>query len=219
MNINPLNKKVHENTSYLKLTQNKSYMGPIPERIALANKAKNLDAAAAKIKATADLGVKINKSNTVTTSSDNPNQSWVIAEDAVSPTSVAITSVYMAQVWAEKYIIGTDDYKQKRREFEEARASAYNRIGINPASKQRPDLTAGQRDLYNSLVGPFGFSYYEYHLAYKQVGLKNFTRTKTYRSLKPLNVTTIVKELEDGMEAKKKLITVTSKVLSTTDNQ
>lgn len=213
------NKKMSDNITYLKLTQNKSHMGPISEQMALASKARNLDAAANKIRSTAGLGVKINKDTDTSnqTLRDNPNKSWIIEQDAVSPSSVAKKSVYMAQIWSEKYASGDDAYKDKRREFEEARAVAYRKIGINPTINTKPTLTEGQRDIYNSVVGPFSFDYYEYHLAYKQAGSRKFIRTKTYRSLNPIAPTTFLKVLEEGIEKKQRLITITVKPESSTE--
>jgi hypothetical protein len=214
------NKKMSENITYLKLTQNKTHMGPISEQMALAFRARNLDAAANKIKSTAGLGVKINKDTDIgnQTPRENPNKSWIIEQDAVGPNSVAKKSVYMAQIWSEKYATGTEAYRDKRRKFEEARALAYSKIGINPAMDSKPTLTEGQRDIYNSMVGPFSFDYYEYHLAYKQAGSRKFIRTKTYRSLDPIAPTTFLKVLEEGIEKKQRLITITVKPQSSTEN-
>lgn len=184
--------------TYVKLCVNGAHMGPISQRKVDRANALRLSAAANKIKVMADFSIKVNKTNL---SEDKQvidhNKSYVLFDSTeISVEQVIDAALYYMQAWDMTYKEdGTPKYLEKLRAMLNARSSAYSQLGLNPAATVRPDLTVQQRSVYNSIVGPYGFDYYEYHLAFKLQGEKKFIRSKTYRSLSPGNSESIAATL------------------------
>lgn len=214
MRLTELVKEEVENATYLKLVRNKAHMGPVSEeKIALA-KASALSAAANKVRVTAGFTVKVNTDDQKSESKTNsPNQSWRITElGDDTPGITAKYAVLLMQAWDNVYTgDGTQRYVEKLAQALQARANAYTQLGINPTAGSKPNLTSDQRLVYNSVVGPTGFDYYEYHLAFKIDGQKKFIRSRTYRSIKPLDLDQIIRKLTNEMTLLNSKITITSR--------
>lgn len=101
---------------------------------------------------------------------------------------------YLMLAWDYIFKIGTDAYLEKFEALQRARASAYQELGISNPGSDRPELTSQQREVYNAKVRPYAFTYFEYKLSFKQPG-KKAVRSKTYRSLKPMDADSIRKQL------------------------
>lgn len=214
MRLTKLEKDKVAEATYVKLAKNKAHMGPVSEeKIALA-RASALSAAANKVRVTAGFTVKVNTDDQKSeTKTNSHNQSYVFSElGDDSPQQTAENAVLLMQAWDNTFKDeGTPDYVEKLAKALQARANAYTKLGINPTSVDKPNLTADQRVVYNSIVGPTGFDYYEYHLAFKLAGQKKFIRSKTYRSLRPLDLQKILSKLGTEVNSLKGKITITSR--------
>lgn len=215
MRLTKLKKDEVANTTYIKLCVNKAHSGPVSEAKVARERADKLSAAAHKVKETAGFTVKVNTDDNSEVKTVTQNQSFVfkdLGDD--SPVQVSTYAVLLMQAWDNIYIskgVGTPEYVKKLAETLEARATAYNKLGINPTSGERPILSADQRVIYNSIVGPTGFDYYEYHLAYKLAGQKKFDRSKTFRSLRPLDIKQILTKLGSEVSSLKRKYIITLK--------
>jgi len=196
MRLTKLVKKEVENTTHMKLVENKTHFGPVSkEKIARA-KAAALSAAANKVRLMSNFTVKVETPNTKKDNDRTQARSLVFEEIGDTPMQVAESAVYLMQAWDNKYgDQGTPDYVNKLTIAMQARAKAYQELGINPNSEEKPNLSSDQRVVYNSVVGPTGFDYYEYHLAFKLEGQTKFARSKTYRSLRPLDIKSMLTNL------------------------
>lgn len=213
MRLTRLEKDKVVDSTYVKLARNKAHMGPVSEeKIALA-RASVLSAAANKVRVTAGFAVKVNTDDNKEVKTNSQNQSFIFTElGDDSPKTTAEYAVLLMQAWDNTFKDeGTPEYVQRLAKALEARATAYTKLGINPTSGDRPNLTADQRVVYNSIVGPTGFDYYEYHLAFKLAGQKKFVRSKTFRSLRPLDLKQILDKLSSEVLSLKNKITITSK--------
>jgi acetyl-CoA acetyltransferase len=196
MKLTKYDKKAVGDTTHMKLVENKTHFGPVSEDKVAKAKAAQLSAAANKVRLMADFTVKISKDPTEETESRSNARSLLFIEIGSSPLEIAESAVYIMQAWDIKYgDEGTPDYTKKLSAALAARAEAYRTLGINPSSGTKPNLSADQRLVYNSIVGPTGFDYYEYHLAFKIDGQKKFARSKTYRSLRPLDISRMLSNL------------------------
>jgi osmotically-inducible protein OsmY len=212
MKLSTLDKKEVENTTYLKLVQNKTHFGPVSEAKVARAKAKALSAAANKVRVAADFTIQINKDQDSNSENRSNARSYVFEDIGDTPIDVTKSAVYLMQAWDHQYgDEGTPDYVNKLAKALEARAAAYNKLGINPNSSSKPNLTSDQRVIYNSIVGPTGFDYYEYHLAFKIEGQKKFVRSKTYRSLRPLDIKSMLSSLGKDMRKLQEEITLTAR--------
>lgn len=213
MRLTRLEKDKVVDSTYVKLARNKAHMGPVSEeKIALA-RASVLSAAANKVRVTAGFAVKVNTDDNKEVKTNSQNQSFIFTElGDDSPKTTAEYAVLLMQAWDNTFKDeGTPEYVQRLAKALEARATAYTKLGINPTPGDRPNLTADQRVVYNSIVGPTGFDYYEYHLAFKLAGQKKFVRSKTFRSLRPLDLKQILDKLSSEVLSLKNKITITSK--------
>lgn len=213
MRLVKLEKDKVENTTYVKLCKNKTHMGPVSEeKVALA-KASTLSAAANKVRVAAGFTVKVNTDDKPEGKAVSQNQSLLFTDlGDNSPLEASKYAVLLMQAWENTYKSeGTPDYVRKLTRALEARAEAYRKLGINPTPDEKPNLTSDQRVVYNSIVGPTGFDYYEYHIAYKIEGQKKFIRSKTYRSLQPLDIKLMLNKLASEVETLKGKITITSR--------
>lgn len=198
MKLTPLEKDKVIDKTYVKLCVNKTHMGPVSEEKVAMTKAKALSAAANKVRVTAGFSIKVaTDDNMLGNRPNNQNQSFLftgLGDD--SPQATAEFAVFLMEAWDHIFVdVGTTDYVSRLTKALEARAKAYKSLGINPVSDKKPNLSADQRVVYNSIVGPTGFDYYEYHLAFKLAGQKKFCRSKTYRSLKPLDLYQVLAKL------------------------
>lgn len=214
MKLVRFDKGMVENATYVKLAINKTHMGPVSEEKVARARASMLCAAANKVRVTAGFTVKVNTDDTKSgTKTNTQNQSFLIqglGDD--SPIDTVQNAILLMQAWDNTFKDeGTPDYVEKLAKALEARATAYTRLGINPVSGEKPNLTSDQRVVYNSIVGPTGFDYYEYHLAFKLAGQKKFVRSKTYRSLRPVNMATVLNKLSSEVETLKGKITIASR--------
>lgn len=189
MKLAKLVKDEVKDTSYLKLVENKTHKGPVSEEKVARAKAAALSAAANKVRVVAGFTVKVEKPETEEDSKRSNARSLLFIDIGESPAEVVKSSIYIMESWARKYSeAGTPDYLEKLTRYTQAQAKAYAAIGFNGLPVEKPNLTKDQKDIYNSIVGPTGFDYYEYHLALKLEGQKKFERTKTFRSLRPLDI-------------------------------
>lgn len=188
-----------ENKTYLKVCQNKARMGPVDVSTVADRNKSQLSAAANKIRVMADFSVKVNTENKKEVPENSQNISWLVFSDAEVDTQLAIKqAICLMQAWEETFAgsPGTKDYMKKLGSMLNARAGAYKKIGVKyDPHGERPNLTAEQRAVYNSIVGEYAFDYYEYHLAFKFAGEKRFIRSKTIRSLRPLEIEAYMKKL------------------------
>jgi hypothetical protein len=212
MRVTKLIKDEVENKTYIKFVENKTHMGPVSEEKIARAKAAQLSAAANKVRVMADFTVKVSKD----TDGDKPKssnaRSLLFTETGETPEEVAKTALYLMQAWDNKYgDQGTPDYVERLTAAIAARSEAYSKLGITPTAGKKPDLTTDQRVVYNSIVGPTGFDYYEYHLAFKLEGQTKFARSKTYRSLRPLDIKSMLGSLSKEMERLMKEISLTSR--------
>lgn len=213
MRLTKLEKDKVVDSTYVKLARNKAHMGPVSEEKIAQARASALSAAANKVRVTAGFTVKVITDDKTEVKTNSQNQSFVFTElGDDSPKATAEHAVLLMQAWDNTFKDeGTPDYVDKLAKALEARAIAYNKLGINPASGDKPNLTADQRVVYNSIVGPTGFDYYEYHLAFKLAGQKKFVRSKTYRSLRPLDIKQMLTKLSSEVATLKGKITITSR--------
>lgn len=189
MKLTKLNKEVVKDTTYIKLVENRTHFGPVSEEKIARAKAAALSAAANKVRLMSNFTVKVETPNTEKGNDRTQARSLLFEEVGSTPAEVAESAIYLMQAWDNKYgEQGTPDYVNKLTKALQARAKAYMELGINPNSQEKPNLTSDQRVVYNSIVGPTGFDYYEYHLAFKLEGQTKFARSKTYRSLRPLDI-------------------------------
>jgi len=213
MRLTKLEKDKVVNSTYVKLARNKAHMGPVSEEKIAQARASALSAAANKVRVTAGFTVKVATDDKTEVKTNSQNQSFVftgLGDD--SPKATAEHAVLLMQAWDNTFKDeGTPEYVDKLAKALEARAIAYSKLGVNPASGDKPNLTADQRVVYNSIVGPTGFDYYEYHLAFKLAGQRKFVRSKTYRSLRPLDVKQMLIKLSSEVATLKGKITITSR--------
>lgn len=205
--------------TYVKLCTNKAHMGPVDLDVARKRSASKLSAAANKIRLRADLTVSpVNSVSGDSVNEDKKpsgNKSFVIqiSDESHDSQTIARNAVLLFEAWHRKYgETGTPDYQKKMTEFTAAQSKAYASLGINPAGDKKPELNHQQRDVYNQIVGPVGFDYYEYHLAFKMENQKGFTRTTTYRSLRPLSLDDICRKVMSEAKQLSKEIKVATKV-------
>jgi len=196
MRLTKLNKEVVKDTTYIKLVENRTHFGPVSEEKIARAKAAALSAAANKVRLMSNFTVKVETPDTGKENDRTQAKSLLFVEVGNTPAEVAESAVYLMQAWDNKYgEQGTPDYVKKLTKALQARANAYTELGINPNSQEKPNLTSDQRVVYNSIVGPTGFDYYEYHLAFKLEGQTKFARSKTYRSLRPLDIKSMLNTL------------------------
>lgn len=202
MHLVTYTKEQVSNLTYIKLAVNKTHMGPVSASKVAKDKASKLSAAANKVKLAAGFKVSILKDQTESAKAGSYNQSWVfrgLGDDSPMQTSTA--AVFLMQAWDNIFgDEGTPEYVEKLARATEARATAYSKLGINPASGKKPILSADQRVLYNSIVGTTSFDYYEYHIAFKLAGQLKFVRSKTYRSIRPLDINQMINKLNSEVQ-------------------
>lgn len=197
--------------TYLKLCMNKTHFGPISQVKANRTKAA-LSAAANKVRVLADFTVQVVSPKSNEGDKQNYNRSCLLEFSEADPNEAIAAMIYIMEAWNQLYSDdGTPEYKEKLTEALSARSLAYSSLGINPNSATKPNLSAEQRTVYNSIVGPKGFDYYEYHLAFKLEGEKKFQRSVTYRSLKPLNTRSMLLALNQKAETLQKQFIITAK--------
>lgn len=197
----PVTKEGVVNLSYVKLCVNKTHCGPVSLSKVEARKSSKLSKAANAVKAQSNLTLSHVK-NEEKEAKDNPNKSYLLIKCNTSDISeFGKDSVILFEAWNSIYkTSGTPDYMDKYDAFVKTKNQCYSQLGINTANldeKNKPKLTKEQRAVYNNMVGPVGFTYYEYHLAFKIAGDKSFKRTLTYRSLKPLNIDSLISNLSN----------------------
>jgi hypothetical protein len=172
----------------LKLVSDKVHLGPRPSGL----KAKtNLSTATGKVLFNNDLKVVIKGTDQMSSKPIQPGSSTLIKLSVGAEATQA--ALYML-AWDHVLSIGTKAYKEKFEALQRARASAYADLGFSNSADKRPELTAQQREIYNAKVTPFAFDYFEYKLSFKQPG-KKAVRSKTYRSLKPMEPDGLIKQL------------------------
>lgn len=189
------NKEAVKGKTYTKLVMNKTHIGPVSEKVAKARSAKALSAAANKIRMAANFKVEFSK-EPHEAEQNNPNySSWLITDQA-DKLAGSKTGLLLMQAWDKLYKEeGTSGYLKKYNEFIAARGRAYAKLGINPVSGDRPNLTSDQRRVYDECVRPYAFDYYEYHIAFKMDETQRFVRSKTYRSIEPLDLNVLHQKL------------------------
>lgn len=198
--------------TYLKFCRNKAHFGPISPEKANRAYATALSAAANKVRVMADFTVQVVNPKSKEDVTTNPNKSLLLEFSEVNPAERVAAMIYVMDAWDKLYSDdGTPEYKEKLTAALAARSSAYQKLGINPNSATKPSLSAEQRTVYNSIVGPYGFDYYEYHLAFKLEGEKKFQRTVTYRSLKPLGLNSMLNRLNQKARELQKQYTITAR--------
>jgi len=213
MKFEPLIKKDVENSTYLKLCQNRTHLGPVEEEKLAKLKAKRLSAAANKVKLAANFAITVLKDKPQVTTQDTGNVSWRIADIGTTDSEVAKSALYVVQAWENQYSSGTEEYQMRYAKFAETRIAVYNHLGIKLEDGNRaPKLTKEQRDFYNTRVSPFSFDYFEYHVAFKLQGSKKFIRSKTFRSVKPMTPGELFQSIIPEMNRLSKLINIEIKV-------
>lgn len=201
-----------DDTTFIKLVENKTHNGPVSEEKIARAKAAQLSAAANKVRVMANFTVKVSKDTDKDELKSSNARSLLFMDIGNTPIEVAESAVFIMQAWDKLYgEQGTPDYVRKLSAALAARAEAYNKLGINPNSENKPNLTSDQRVVYNSVVGPTGFDYYEYHLAFKVEGQKKFARSKTYRSLKPLDIKSMLTKLNTEVKSLRKDFSLSSR--------
>lgn len=209
-------KEVVEDTTYLKFVANKAHMGPISEEKAMRNKAKSLTAAANNIRILADFSVKISNDNDQKGGNDQCH-SYLIQGVGLTSDAVTKSAFLLMQAWDKVFPgEGTQGYMDKMGALIEARHQVYANLGIkikltDDKREIRPDLSVDQRKIYNASVGPLAFDYYEYHIAFKLETRKKFVRSKSFRSLQPLDISSKIRELDREVNRLQQLITITTK--------
>lgn len=212
MRLTKLDKQAVENTTYIKLVENKTHFGPVSEEKIARAKAAALSAAANKVRLMSNFTVKVETPDTKKENDRTQARSLVFEDIGDNPMQVAKSAVYLMQAWENKYgDQGTPDYVKKLTIALQARAKAYKELGINPNSGEKPNLSSDQRVVYNSVVGPTGFDYYEYHLSFKVEGQAKFARSKTYRSLRPLDIKSMLNTLSKEANSLKSRITLATR--------
>lgn len=212
MKLTKLDKEVVKDTTYIKLVENRTHFGPVSEEKIARAKAAALSAAANKVRLMSNFTVKVEIPQTGSKNDRTQARSLLFLGVGDSPAEVAQSAVYLMQAWDNKYgEQGTPDYVKKLTKALQARANAYTELGINPNSQEKPNLTSDQRVVYNSIVGPTGFDYYEYHLAFKLEGQTKFARSKTYRSLRPLDLRSMLNTLSTEVKALRSRIIVSTR--------
>lgn len=212
MKLTKLDKEVVKDTTYIKLVENRTHFGPVSEEKIARAKAAALSAAANKVRLMSNFTVKVEIPQAGSKNDRTQARSLLFLEVGNSPAEVAGSAVYLMQAWDNKYgEQGTPDYVNKLTKALQARANAYTELGINPNSQEKPNLTSDQRVVYNSIVGPTGFDYYEYHLAFKLEGQTKFARSKTYRSLRPLDLRSMLNTLSTEVKALRSRVIVSTR--------
>lgn len=176
-------------TTTLKIVSSKVHLGPKNQGL----KAKtNLSSATGKVLFNNNLKVVVgNGQNQPVSNSGQSSNSMVIN---LNVGTEGRDAAYYLLAWDYLFKIGTDAYLEKFEALQQARTKAYQELGISNPGSDRPELTAQQREVYNAKVRPYAFTYFEYKLSFKQPG-KKAVRSKTYRSLKPMDMISIQKQL------------------------
>lgn len=219
MKLIQLDKEMVKDQSYVKLARNKTHNGPVSEEKVARAKATALSAAANKVRVLADFTVKV-KTDSETKENKKPdNKSWVFADNdghLLDQSDVAEQALLLMQAWDQEYGNqgGSDTFIKKLTEANKARTLAYKTLGINPGSAKKPDLTSDQRLIYNQIVGPTGFDYFEYHLAFKLEGQKKFIRSKTYRTIRPMDMNNILTKLSSSVRKLNQKILISAKSMN-----
>lgn len=207
----PFNKEAVKGKTFTKLVMNKTHIGPVSERVAKARSAKALSAAANKIRMAANFKVEFSKEPQGVNQNSANYSSWLFFEQADQLVG-AKTGLLLMQAWDKVYTEdGTSGYLTKYNEFIAARGRAYAKLGINPSSGDRPNLTSDQRRVYDECVRPYAFDYYEYHIAFKLNDTERFVRSKTYRSLEPLDLNTLSQKLMTKYREINSLVNIVTK--------
>lgn len=199
MTIIPLVKEDVVDKTYIKLCVNKAHMGPVDMKVAQKRSATKLSAAANRVRLRADFTVSpVSKVTEENNGLATGNKSYLLLANSEELSSIEVSreTILLFQAWSLVFNQpGTSPYCEKIAEFVKAQASVYRSLGINPSCDRKPELNSQQRQVYNQVVGPYGFDYWEYHMAYKIEGQKRFERTKTYRSLRPLGIDELIRKL------------------------
>jgi hypothetical protein len=205
----------------LKVVQNKTHMGPVPDW--RKNRSGRLSKAANKIRLNCDLKVVVSSESSeddhIQPKKVNPSLSREFTRSG-NPEVDPVSAAYFMQVWDSVYPgAGDQEYVNKSTELIKAQREAYEELGINPDSKKKPELTEEQRSIYNALVLPKAFDYYEIHLSYK-MPQKKVVRSRTYRSLQSFDLKRVQERLlQAAKDLKLKIKITVKKAESQTGNQ
>lgn len=196
----------------LKTVQNKTHLGPVPDW--RKNRSNRLSKAANKIRLNSDLKIVVSsdlsEDDHIQPKKVNPSFAREIhnsGQTGLDPVNAA----YFMQAWDIVYPgAGDQEYVSKSTELIKAQREAYEELGINPDSKKKPELTEEQRSIYNALVLPKAFDYYEIHLSYK-MPQKKVVRSKTYRSLQSFDLKRVNERLAQAVKDLHSKIKITVK--------
>jgi hypothetical protein len=163
-----------EGKPYVKISGKRIHKGPLTEEKVNWIESRKVSNSARKLALTENLKVSI--TDRVKDKDEDEaylkasSFSYVILTKDANNQSFLVnipTAWYIIQAWADVYgDRETDDAAQKYTDFIKARNEAYQTLGINPASKAKPVLTKDQRQVYDSIVRPFAYDYWEVHVTF-----------------------------------------------------
>jgi hypothetical protein len=179
----------------LKLLQNKTHIGPVSEGVVAK---ASLTKAAGKIMFDNNLKITVANTGDEVGKVSDPTKKPVVKKIKLPAGNEPQTATLMMLAWDKLYgTVGTASYQNKYQEFAQMQKTTYEKLGLNLGpNSTKPELTEQQRRMYNEMMRPYAFSYYEYRLSYKQPGVKA-VRSLTYRSLKPGNMDSMLTKLAE----------------------
>lgn len=188
---------IYSSDCTLKIISTRTHIGPGRSR---DKKSLDFSKAANKIKINNDLKITVKDGDSSTSSNDDSEKKSSNTQVLTLTNGSKSMNPKVAFLFMEAWDIvfkgepGTPDYVKRSNTLNTARRKAYESLGINPDSENRPELTEEQRLVYNETVKPCSFDYYEVRLSFKQTGHKA-VRSKTYRFLVAPSLTDIERRL------------------------
>jgi len=111
----------------------------------------------------------------------------------------AITGIVALNYWDKIQVPSESEVlQQKRLLYYQKRNEVYEYLGFNPntiTKDNRPELAPDQLNYYNTELGKYSVTMWEYHLAFHTPGDKKWIRSKTFRSLTPITIDSLVKRI------------------------
>lgn len=93
-----------------------------------------------------------------------------------------------------------EEYKSKLNEYKRAQSDMYAIMGITiPHNGSKPYLSIEQREMYNEEMRKHSFKYFTTSISYKD-GKHHAVRTKTYKSLQPVDRAQLLQKLEAAVK-------------------
>lgn len=191
------NKALTPEWAYTKISLNHARKGPVSTAKASLTRSKKVSTAAQKVAITGDYKASFILEKVENIRPVEPfNMSWMMtgSNKEENLNTQYFTALCLMQAWSDKYDSseGTPDYMEKLIAYKEAQTRAYNALGLNASNKDKPNLSKEEKAVYDSIVGPYAFDYYEIHISFKAPGNTRMVQSRHYRTLRRPNIQGIV---------------------------